>query len=60
MFALNPNGGSGESSSSETSGWAAWKNQCYFFGKLVTYFVSLRLVHVYWGDASSSPKAIEN
>jgi len=62
MFSLNPNGGSGGDSSSggPSSGWAAWKSQCYFFGKLATYFVSLRLVHVFWGGTSGSPKAIEN
>ena len=62
MFALNPNGGSGSSSSSGSggSGWAAWKGQCSFFGKLAAYFVTLRLVHVFWGDPTEAPKAIEN
>ena len=54
MFTLNPGGDSGSSSSSET-GWAPGK----FFGKLASYFVVLRLVHVFWGDRSA-PKAIEN
>ena len=58
MFTLNPGGGSGSSSSSET-GWAAWKAPGKFFGKLASYFVVLRLVHVFWGDRSA-PKAIEN
>eukprot|EP00956_Cyclotella_meneghiniana_P004678 scaffold5766_cov64-Cyclotella_meneghiniana.AAC.5 len=56
MFTLNPSGSS--SSSSSSSGWGGIKAQFSFFGKLVTYFVALRLVHVYWGD--SPPKAIEN
>ena len=65
MFTLNPNGGSGSSSSgasgaSGSGGWGAWKPQCYFFGKLVTYFITIRLVHVFWGDKSNSPKAIQN
>jgi len=57
MFTLNPGGGSGSSSSSET-GWSAW-TPGKFFGKLASYFVVLRLVHVFWGDRSA-PKAIEN
>jgi len=57
MFTLNPNGGHGSSSSSESSsGWAGVTTQFKFFGKLVTYFVVTRLVHVYWGD----PRTIEN
>ena len=61
MFTLNPGGSSGSSSSSESggSGWAASKPICKFFGKLVGYFITLRLVHVYWGDRDS-PKAIQN
>lgn len=55
-FTLNPSGSS--SSSSSSSGWGGIKAQFSFFGKLVTYFVALRLVHVYWGD--SPPKAIDN
>lgn len=58
MFTLNPGGDSGSSSSSET-GWAAWKAPGNFFGKLASYFVVLRLVHVFWGGRSA-PKAIEN
>lgn len=59
MFTLNPGGGSGSSSSSSETGWASWKAPGKFFGKLVSYFVVLRLVHVFWGDRSST-KAIEN
>ena len=32
--------------------------ECKFFGKLVTYFIALRLAHVYWGD--KAPKTIQN
>ncbi|KAL3787691.1 hypothetical protein ACHAWO_000491 [Cyclotella atomus] len=56
MFTLNP--GSNSSTSSSSSGWGGIKAQFYFFGKLTAYFITLRLVHVYWGD--SPPKAIEN
>ncbi|KAL3790368.1 hypothetical protein HJC23_002754 [Cyclotella cryptica] len=41
MFTLNPHGSN--SSSSATSGWGGLKAQFYFFGKLATYFVALRL-----------------
>ena len=62
MFALNPHGGDGGAASSgPSSGWAGVRTQFHFFGKLVAYFVTLRLAHVYWGNPSGAPpKAIQN
>ena len=55
MFALNPGGGGTSSGGGSAGGWAGLKPKVTFFGKLVAYYISLRLVHVYWGDK----KAIE-
>jgi hypothetical protein len=57
MFSLNPDGGSGESSSRSGS---SWKVPLKFFGNLFASFVAIRLLHVFWGDTKEPRKAIEN
>jgi len=52
MFTLNPGGGGASSGGGSAGGWASFKPKFTFFGKLVAYYISLRLVHVYWGDKS--------